>query len=451
MKRIVSLVLALLLTLSIGFADAESTQTGIEKLQELIAVIEHNYNVEIGEAEIMESVYKGVVDGLDRHSAYLDEEALEQFESSISGSFIGVGISVVKSDDFIEVVAPISGSPAAAAGIEAGDIIVAVDGESIEKMPLEVVVSKIKGPEGTVVKLTIERAERTLQFDIKRAVVVVKSVEHEIVEGVDIIKIISFDENTTEELLEVLKTIDRDAPLIIDLRNNPGGLLNRVVEIADIFLPKGTPICALKYRSYRDHEFKALQNGMTNPMVVLVDAGSASASELFAGAMQDNGRAKIVGVQTYGKGSVQRLFDLKDGSAVKLTIGEYVTAGGKHIHGIGITPDVVVENGTAVEASVDNFYPMQSLNTSHLGCKDIDTYGMEQRLSYLGYDVALDGLFDQKSVEALRAYQAEMGLTADGRLDIETKIALQSDVVERSLSSVDAQLESALKLLAEYN
>ncbi len=447
MKRVFSSLLILALTLSIGFADVSSRQADIDKLQEIIAVIKQNYNAEISDAEIMESVFKGAVESLDKHSNYLGTEALEQFQSSISGSFIGVGISISKKDDFIEVISPISGSPAEAVGIQSGDIIVAVDGESIAEMPMELVVSKIKGPAGTVVKLTVERAKKTLEFAIERAVIVVKSVEHEVVNGVDLIKIVSFDENTTEELLEVLKTIDRKAPLIIDLRNNPGGLLNRVVEISDIFLAKGKPICALHYRNYRDHDFKALQNGMSNPMVVLVNEGSASASELFAGAMQDNGRAKVIGVQTYGKGSVQRLFDLKDGSAVKLTIGEYVTAGGKHIHGVGITPDVVVKNGEQVEARVDNFYPMQSLNTSSLGSRDIDTYGMEQRLDYLGYDVVLDGLFDQKSVDALKAYQTEQGLTSDGRLTVETKIALQSDAVEQSLAQNDSQLDAALKLL----
>ncbi len=447
MKRVISLLLVCVLTLSLGFADKASLQVEIDKLQEIIAVIEQNYNGETSQSEIMQSVFKGAVEGLDKHSNYLGKEALEQFQSSISGSFIGVGISISKKDDYIEVISPISGSPAEAAGIQSGDKIVAVDGQSIAKMPMELVVTKIKGPVGTVVKLTVERAKKTLDFEVKRAVIVMKSVEHEVVDGVDVIKIVSFDENTTKELLEVLKTIQPKAPLIIDLRNNPGGLLSRVVEISDIFLAKKKPICALHYRNYRDREYEARQNGLSNPMVVLVNEGSASASELFAGAMQDNGRAKVVGVQTYGKGSVQRLFDLKDGSAVKLTIGEYVTAGGKHIHGVGITPDIVVKNGEQVEARVDNFYPMQSLNTSSLGSRDIDTYGMEQRLDYLGYDVVLDGLFDQKSVDALKSYQAAEGLTSDGRLTIETKIALQSDIVEKSLAENDSQLNAALKLL----
>ncbi len=449
MKKLVSLLLVLALVVPFAFADATTETADIDKLREIIDSVERNYHGEVTRQELMEGAYRGVVEALDAHSAYLSVEDLKSFNDSISGSFVGVGISIVKKGDYIEVVAPIADSPAEAVGMKAGDLIVEVDGESIKGKALEAVVQLIKGPIDSEVSLTVERkgVKQPLVFKIKRAVVVIKSVSYKKVDDVDVIKITSFDKNTANELRAVLKNNKIGQKIIIDLRNNPGGLLGQVVEIADIFLAKGKTICSVDYRNYKDHIYKSAKDGLTADLVVLVDGGSASASELFAGAIQDNQRGTIVGQVTYGKGTVQSIYDLDDGSALKLTIAKYATPNGTFIHGSGITPDVLIKDEPVISELVDNFYPMQSLNTSTLGSRDIDTYGLEQRLEYMGYDVVVDGLFDKATEDALKQYQTAHQVAADGRLTVDMKAMIQADVIEREEKKSDAILSEALKII----
>ncbi len=449
MKRTISLLLVLLLVVPLAFADAKINQKEIDKLDEIIDKIERNYHGEVSHEALIEGAYRGIVETLDKHSEYLDKEALSAFNDSISGSFVGVGIAINEKGDYIEVISPIADSPAEKVGIKAGDLIIAVDGKNIKGTPLKEVVDMIKGPIDTDVTLTIERQSVNKKFDftITRTRVVLKSVGHRKVDAVDVIKISSFDRNTASELKEILKNKDVGQKIIIDLRGNPGGLLDQVVEIADLFLAKGKTICSVDYSIYKDNVYKAKKDGMTADLIVLVDDGSASASELFAAAIQDNERGTIVGQTTYGKGTVQSVYDLTDGSALKLTIAKYATPSGKFIDGIGVTPDVVVEDKPIISELVDNFYPMQSLNTSARGSRDIDTYGLEQRLAYMGYDVVIDGFFDEATEAALKQYQTEHQLAPTGRLTVDTKIVIQADVIERDQKKNDSVLSEALKII----
>ncbi len=449
MKRTLSLLLVLLLIVPLAFADDELSTNEIDKLNEIIDTIERNYHSPISHQELVEGAYRGIVNTLDKHSDYLSKEDLAAFNDSISGSFVGVGISINEKGDYIEVVAPIADSPAEQVGIKAGDLIIAVDGKSIKGMSLKEVVDMIKGPIDTDVRLTIERQSTNKKYDftITRARVVIKSVAHKKVDDVDIIKISSFDRNTAKELKEILKNNGIGQKIIIDLRSNPGGLLGQVVEIADLFLAKDKTICSVDYRNYDDNVFKSTKEGLTADLVVLVDGASASASELFAAAIQDNKRGTVVGQTTYGKGTVQTVYDLKDGSAVKLTIAKYATPNGKFIDGIGVTPDVLVEDKPVISELVDNFYPMQSLNTSARGSRDIDTYGLEQRLDYMGYDVVIDGYFDKATEDALKQYQTEHQLKVDGRLTVDMKIVIQADIIERDEKKNDSVIIEALKII----
>ncbi len=449
MKRTLSLLLVLLLIVPFAFADAEVNANELDKLNEIIDTIERNYHSTVSHEALIEGAYRGIVETLDKHSDYLSAEDLAAFNDSISGSFVGVGISINEKGDYIEVIAPIADSPAEKVGIKAGDLIIAVDGKSIKGKPLKEVVDMIKGPIDTDVKLTIERqsTNKKIDFTITRARVVIKSVAHKVVEGVDVIKISSFDKNTASELKEILKNDGIGQKIIIDLRANPGGLLGQVVQIADLFLAKGKTICSVDYRNYDDSVFKSNKDGLTADLVVLVDNGSASASELFAAAIQDNQRGTIVGQTTYGKGTVQSVYDLADGSALKLTIAKYATPSGEFIDGIGVTPDVFVEDKPIISELVDNFYPMQSLNTSARGSRDIDTYGLEQRLDYMGYDVVIDGYFDQVTEAALKQYQTEHQLAPTGRLTVDMKIVIQADIIERDQKKNDSVLTEALKII----
>ncbi len=449
MKKLISLLLVFVFVVPLAFADVELKSDELDKLREIIDTVEQNYHDTVSQEELMEGAYRGILDALDTHSTYLTPDDLKSFNDSISGSFVGVGISISEKGDYIEVVAPIGDSPAEKIGIKAGDLIIAVDGKSIKGKSLDAVVQMIKGPINTDVTLQIERrgVKKKLDFTITRARVVIKSVSHKKVDGVDVIKISSFDKNTTKELKAVLKNNNIGEKIIIDLRNNPGGLLGQVVEIADLFLAKGKTICSIDYRNFEDNVFKSRKDGLTADLVVLVDGGSASASELFAAAIQDNQRGKIVGQTTYGKGTVQTVYDLSDGAALKLTIAKYATPNGTFIHGTGVTPDIVVEDTPVISELVDNFYPMQSLNTSTLGSRDIDTYGLEQRLDYMGYDIIVDGLFDKATEDALKQYQTEHHLAVDGRLTVDMKITIQSDIIEREEKKNDAVLIEALKII----
>ncbi len=448
MKRLISLLLVLALTTPLAFASAASPAE-IDKLNEIITVIERNYHDEVDSEALIEAAYKGVLSALDKHSDYIDATALERYNSAVSGSFVGVGIKIKQTGDYVEVIEPIADSPAEAAGFLSGDIIIAVDGQSIQGKPLSEVVALIKGQIGTVVSLTVERADRAqpLVIAVKRDLVVVKSVMYRRRDGVDIIKITSFDSDTARELAEILSDRALGDKIIIDLRGNPGGLLDQVVAAADLFLDEGQAICSVDYRVYQDQQFSAQTAAATADLVVLIDGDSASAAELFAGAMQDNQRAKIVGQTSYGKGTVQSLYHLADGTALKLTIGKYATPNGRFIDGVGIIPDVVVTGDAIVEQRVDNFYPMQSLNTSKLGSRDIDTYGLQQRLDYLGYAVDINGQFDAATERALKTYQAERGLAVDGRLTVDVKIAIQREVVALATTKGDAALAIALRML----
>ncbi len=450
MKKVISLLLLVVMLCPFAFADANGlTEENVDKMDMMIDQIIENYNVELTTEQLIDAAYRGMMDALDTHSYYMDADELADYNSGLSGSFVGVGMSIVEKGDFIEVLAPIADSPALAAGIMAGDLIIAVDGTSIKGKSIDDVVSLIKGEIDTPVSLTIERKGQAqpLIFNLKRALVVMKSVTYQNIDGVDVIKISSFDANTASQMEDILVNQASSEKMIIDLRNNPGGYLDQVVEVANLFLPKGKTICSVDYRNYQDELFESGDDGLTVDLVVLVNGSSASASEIFAAAMQDNDRATIVGQKTYGKGTVQSVYNLGDGSALKMTIAKYATPNGRFIDGIGVTPDVVVETETVVDPKVDNFYPMQSLNTSSLGSKDIDTYGLEQRLNYMGYDIEVDGLFDRQTEDVLKRYQTEHDMVADGRLTVEAKIAIQRDVIAMATKPVDNALEIALRII----
>jgi carboxyl-terminal processing protease len=344
----------------------------IEELRELADVyglIKSDYVEPVGERKLLTEAITGMVAGLDPHSAYLDKKAYRELREGTEGRFVGLGIEIAQSDDgYVEIVAPIEDSPAWRAGIKAGDLITRVDSYAVQGAGLDEAIKRMRGEPHTKVTLTVLRknAPQPLAFTITRAEIVQKSVKGKLVEpGYAWLRISQFQEPTVDDMVAQLAALYRQEPnlkgLVLDLRNDPGGLLQGAVGVAAAFLPANAAIVATdgqlaeqKQRFYGRPEDYMLRGGADSlaglppafkrlPMVVLVNTGSASASEIVAGALQDYKRAAVIGSQTFGKGSVQTIRPLRNDTAVKLTTARYYTPAGRSIQARGIAPDFPVD------------------------------------------------------------------------------------------------------------
>jgi carboxyl-terminal processing protease len=339
-------------------ADNEETYKSLKIFSEVLDIIKNNYVEEVSDQELIEKAIQGMVQSLDPHSAFLTPDAMKELQVDTQGEFGGIGIEIHMPDGVLTVVAPIDGTPAAEAGIQAGDKIIKVDGELTKDMGLLEAVSKMRGPKGTEVTITVWRAgtPEPIDFELIRDTIPIDSIRSALVQdGFGYVRITNFQEKTTADLTDALETLENgDAPLkglILDLRNNPGGLLDQSVSVADLFLEHGT-IVSMKGRDERDQRvFSAIPNKVTRdyPMVVLINNGSASASEIVAGALQDHKRALILGTTSFGKGSVQNVEALRDDYGLKMTIARYYTPSGRTIQAQGIEPDVEVQQRTVDE------------------------------------------------------------------------------------------------------
>ncbi len=331
--------------------NSDSVYEDLRTFTEVFATIKKNYVDEVNPRELIRSAIKGMVNSLDPHSAYLTPEAYKEFQTETKGEFGGIGIQIGIKDGILTVIAPIEDTPAWKAGIKAGDKILKIDGQSTKDMNINDAVSKMRGPKGKPVTLTIQRDEWKEPKDITivRDIIRIKSVKFKMIDKeIGYLKIVQFQESTAQDVSNALKNLKYSGmqSLILDLRNNPGGLLQSAVDISEQFLPPRHLVVSIKGKSGEKMEYytENLRPSYTDiPMIVLVNQGSASASEIVAGALQDWGRALIIGVQTFGKGSVQSLIPLSDGSALKLTTAKYYTPKGRSIHAVGIMPDIVVK------------------------------------------------------------------------------------------------------------
>jgi carboxyl-terminal processing protease len=356
-KAFVISSLLVVLTLSLGGTVAsKGTDTGAtyEQLRlftEVLSIVQNQYVDETAPKDLIYSAIKGTLRGLDPHSSFLDPESYREMQVETSGSFGGLGIEITLRDDILTVVSPIDGTPAHRVGLQAGDRIVKIDGLSTKDMQLSDAVKKMRGKPGTKVTISIMREGFTepKDFEIQREQIRVHSVRtQDLGGGIEYVKLRQFQEQTAHDLDQALDKFDKNGmkALVLDLRNNPGGLLTSAVEVTEKFIEDGKLVVYTEGRvrnqnmRFSAHAKKAFS---TIPMVVLVNQGSASASEIVAGALQDYGRAIVVGVQTFGKGSVQTIIPLSDGSGLRLTTAKYFTPKGRSIHGKGITPDIVVE------------------------------------------------------------------------------------------------------------
>jgi len=346
------------LTLSLGgtsaskAVDPATTYEHLKLFTDVLAIIQNQYVDETEPREVIYGAIRGMLKSLDPHSSFLDPESYREMQVETSGSFGGLGIEITVRDDQLTVVAPIEGTPAYKAGVQPGDKIVKIEGLPTKDMTLVDAVKKMRGPKGTKVAITIQRdgTKEPIELSIVREIIQVQSVKmQEIEPGLGYIRLRQFQERTAKDLvagIEKLEKTGRFAGLIVDLRNNPGGLLSSAVEVSEEFLGDGKLVVYTEGR-VRNQNMRFVAHAkhpVTDvPLVVLVNQGSASASEIVAGAIQDHGRGVVLGTQTFGKGSVQTIIPLADGSGLRLTTAKYFTPKGRSIHGKGITPDIVID------------------------------------------------------------------------------------------------------------
>ena len=328
------------------------TGSGVEaKLEEIQALMETYYLEEIDTEQVEDYLYKGAVAGLgDIYAAYYTEEEYQSLIDSTNGSYYGIGVEISQnmSTGIITISRIFEGSPAEEAGLLPGDVLYKIAGQEVTGEDLNKVVSLIKGEEYTTVSVEVARDGQSgyLEFEVERRTIEVPTVESEMLEdNIGYIAITSFDDVTTEQFMTALDTLESQGmeALIVDLRNNGGGLVSSVCAILDRLLPEGLIVYTEDKYGNREEEFSDAENYFDKPMAVLVNGNSASASEIFAGAIKDYGIGTLVGTTTYGKGIVQKIYPLSDGTAVKLTVSKYYTPNGNNIHGTGIEPDVTVE------------------------------------------------------------------------------------------------------------
>ncbi len=337
----------------VAAADQPMRWQDARLLAEVLELVRKDYVDDVSDEELIEAALRGLVGDLDPHSSFLNAEELHEIRISTAGEYSGVGIEVALENGAVNVVSPIEGGPAALAGVLAGDTIVAVDEVPVSVENLDDTIDRMRGKPGSTVKLTVARREtpQPLEFKLARANVQVHSVKQKLLEpGIGYVKISHFSETTTPDLEKAIVQLKKQngselRGLVLDLRDNPGGLLEAAIGVSDVFLDAGVIVTANGRAADAKFEMDAQPGDDMNgaPVVVLVNGGSASASEIVAGALKDHGRATIMGQQTYGKGSVQTVMPLSDGHAVKLTTSRYYTPSGVSIHKVGITPDVVVD------------------------------------------------------------------------------------------------------------
>ncbi len=325
----------------------------IDLFGEVIENIKKDYVDEVDQSGMMDSAINGVLQSLDPYSAYMSPELFKEMQTDTSGEFGGLGIEIGMESGVVKVISPIDDTPAAIAGIKAGDYIVKIGEEQVQGKSLMEAVKLMRGPVGTSINLTVRRknVKKPLEFKIIRKIIEIKSVNSEVIskkKNIAYIRLKSFNENSDSQLLKSIKKFEKNKKIkgyVIDLRNNPGGLLTKAINITDFFLDDGEIVSTKGRKVSETRKFFAKRGDEIKgkPIVVLINNGSASASEIFAGALKDHKRAIILGENSYGKGSVQSVIPLRNGGGMRLTISKYYLPSGKSISEVGVTPDILVE------------------------------------------------------------------------------------------------------------
>ncbi|WP_308874433.1 S41 family peptidase [Thiothrix subterranea] len=425
-----------------AFRQTVENQPPLDELQQFSEVytrIKENYVEEVKDKDLMTNAIRGMLSNLDPHSAYLDEEEFKELQVGTSGEFGGLGIEVGMEDGFVKVISPIDDTPAQKAGLQAGDLIIRLDETPVKGMTLNDAVKLMRGKPGSNIDLMIVREgkDKPFKVSLKRDIIQVKSVKQRLLEpGYGYVRITSFQAKTTESLLEGIETLkkenkDKLRGLVLDLRNNPGGVLNAAVGVSDAFLESGKIVYTEGRVEDAKMEYSANKGDAIDnaPIVVLVNQGSASASEIVAGALKDHKRALIVGQKTFGKGFVQTVLQLDEKTAVKLTTARYFTPSGRSIQAEGIMPDIELKalKVKGEEETDDTLDPVSEANLSkHLSNPN--------------------GTDKTESKPAEKASEPAPAKT-DEKADEKTDKAIEADKAKSPLAEDDYQLFEALNIL----
>jgi len=362
----------------------------LRTFSEVFATIKSHYVEPVDDKELLENAIRGMLTGLDPHSAYLDEKDYDDLKVGTSGEFGGLGIEVGMEDGFVKVIAPIDDTPAQRAGVQAGDLVIRLDETPVKGLTLKDAVDIMRGKPGTKIVLTIirEGSNKPLKIEIVRDIIKVTSVKSKLLSNhYAYIRITQFQTNTAENMEEAVENLKKKSKdslrgVVLDLRNNPGGLLGASVSVADDFLEDGRIVYTEGRTEDSEISFNATPGDIINglPIVVLINVGSASASEIVSGALQDHKRAIIMGTRSFGKGSVQSVMPLKDGNALKLTTARYYTPSGRSIQAEGIVPDIMLENIQTATVEEPEFKPLQEANLAgHLDNGDAKVSDIEEK------------------------------------------------------------------------
>ncbi|AXN37180.1 lmo1851 family serine protease [Peribacillus butanolivorans] len=442
-------------TIALTFGDekvdplASNKHSEFEKLYSTYDTIKDNYYEEIDQDKLVDGAINGMIKSLDDpYSTYMDKKEASSFHESISSSFEGIGAEIQEQDGKIMVVSPIKGSPAEKAGVKPNDIILSVDGKSLEGLSSSEAVLKIRGEKGTKVDLSITRAgePEPIALTIKRDTIPIETVYAEMLDdGVAKIQVTSFSEHTVKELETALNDMSKKdmKGLILDLRGNPGGLLDQAIDMASLFIPNGEVVLQVEERSGKKEVFKSKNNGeLKIPVVVLIDDGSASASEIVAAAVSESADIPLIGVKSFGKGTVQTAQDFDDGSNFKYTAAKWLTPEGNWIHKKGIKPDIKVN--LPDYASLPYISPDKELKASD---SSSEVKAAEKMLKAAGYNPGkIDGFFDEETTNAVKEFQKEQKVKETGIIKDDTTVKLMQVIREKILEN-DTQVKKAVEVL----
>jgi carboxyl-terminal processing protease len=352
-KKIIIFTIIILNYLTLSVFSKNDLYEKIDLFGEVLEIIKKEYVDEVNQPEMIDSAINGVLQSLDPYSAYMSPELFKEMQTDTKGQFGGLGIEIGMEAGVVKVISPIDDTPAAKAGIKAGDYIVKIGKEQVQGKSLMEAVKLMRGPVNTSIDLTVRRknVKKSLEFKITRKVIEVQSVSSEIIskdKNLGYIRLKSFNENSDKQFLKSIKKFEKNQKVkgyVLDLRNNPGGLLTQAINITDFFLDDGEIVSTKGRNVSETRKFFAKKGDEINgkPIVILINNGSASASEIFAGALKDHKRAIILGENSYGKGSVQSIIPLRNGGGMRLTISKYYLPSGKSISEVGVTPDIFVE------------------------------------------------------------------------------------------------------------
>ena len=368
MKKISYTIFFLIFVLS-NFKSLSANETDIYKkidlFSEVLEKINNEYVEDVNQSDAMDAAINGVLQSLDPYSSYMSPEMLQEMQTETKGEFGGLGIEVGMEAGVVKVISPIDGSPAEAVGVKAGDYIVKIDGTQVQGKTLSEAVDLMRGPVGSEIEITVRRigTRKALTFNIVRDIIEIKSVKSKVLEdSIGYVRLTSFNDNSSDQLKDIVKDFKKNKNIdkyILDLRNNPGGLLNQAIRITDFFLDNGEIVSTKSKKKSDNRKWFAKKGDLINgdTLLVLINYGSASASEIVAGALKDHKRAIILGESSYGKGSVQSIIPLKNDGAIRLTVSKYYLPSGDSISEVGVSPDIFVAEGSdefRIDTDTDN-------------------------------------------------------------------------------------------------